>query len=158
MVFATPGRRTGVDQFTKGLAPRLGLAYQLSHETVMRASYGILWAAGGYIRASRGLYLQGYNAENNLGSTIEDWHPHLSCRMAGPQAVSPLPPFFDPSFGFNLGVHILNREDARPPYLQNWTLNVQRQLPGQILLDLAYVGNKGTHLQSRLMPTNQTPT
>jgi hypothetical protein len=67
----------------------------------------------------------------------------------------PRPPFIDPSYNVNGPVHILDRDDAHPPYLQNWSLNIQRQLPGQILLDVAYVGNKGTRLQSRLMPTNQ---
>ena len=99
----------------------------------MRASYGIFWAAGGYIRANRALYLQGYNAENDLGSNDRGLTPAFAMQDGWPADRFTLPPFLDPSFGFNLGVHILNREDARPPYLQNWTLNIQRQLPGQIL-------------------------
>ena len=79
----------------------------------------------------------------------------LSCKRAGRLRRFSAPPFIDPRYGFNSGVHILDRDDAHPPYLQNWTLNIQRQLPGQILLDVAYVGNKGTRLQSRLVPTNQ---
>jgi hypothetical protein len=158
MVFATPGRRTGVDQYTKGLGPRLGLAYQLNNETVVRTSYGIFWAAGGYIRASRGQYLQGYNADNSMASNDQGLTPAFVLQDGWPANRFPAPPFLEPSFGFNTGVHILNREDGRPPYLQNWTLDIQRRLPGQTLLDVAYVGNKGTHLQSRLMPTNQMPT
>ena len=32
------------------------------------------------------------------------------------------------------------------PYAQDWDLNVQRSLPGQMLFEIGYVGTKGTHL------------
>lgn len=32
------------------------------------------------------------------------------------------------------------------PYMQKWSMGVERQLPYQIVLDAAYVGSKGTHL------------
>jgi len=31
-------------------------------------------------------------------------------------------------------------------YIQQWNLNVQRKLPGNIVLDVGYVGSKGTKL------------
>jgi outer membrane receptor protein involved in Fe transport len=124
MVFATPQRRTGVDQFMKGFAPRLGFAYRLGDKTVVRASYGIFWAAGGYVRASRGLYIQGYNAFNALNSPDGGLTPAFVFQDGWPADRFPEPPYINPAFGFNSGVHILDREDARPPYLQNWTLNI----------------------------------
>jgi len=154
MVFAAPDRRTGVDQFNKGFAPRFGLAANIDSKTVLRAGYGLFWAAGGYIRASRGLYVQGYNSDNNLPSPDGGFSPAFVLQNGWPASNWPAPPFISPTFGFGNSVRILDRDDAHPPYLQNWTLNVQRQLPGQILLDVAYVGNKGTRLQSRLNPTN----
>jgi len=154
MIFATPGRRTGVDQFNKGFAPRFGLAYSLNDKTVVRAGYGLFCAAGSYIRAIRGQYIQGYNSMNPL-STLDGITPALVLQEGWPASRFHAPPFIDPAYGFNGAVHILDHDDAHPPYLQNWTLNIQRQLPGQVLLDVAYVGNKGTRLQSRLVPTNQ---
>ena len=35
-------------------------------------------------------------------------------------------------------------ENLRQPYVQNWNASLQRQLPGGMLLDIRYVGNKGT--------------
>jgi Carboxypeptidase regulatory-like domain/TonB-dependent Receptor Plug Domain len=32
------------------------------------------------------------------------------------------------------------------PYVQQWNLNVQRELPGHVVMSVAYVGSKGTHL------------
>lgn len=34
---------------------------------------------------------------------------------------------------------------ARTPYLQRWTGSLQHELPGRTLLELAYVGSKGTY-------------
>lgn len=157
MIFATPERRTGVDQFNKGFAPRFGIAYSLDDKTVLRTSYGLFWAAGGYVRGSRGQYIQGKVLINSPTSPDAGLTPAFILQNGFPP--TPIPSSAnDPTTGFNSGVHILDREDAHPPYLQNWTLNIQRQLPGQILFDIAYVGNKGTRLQSRLSPTNQMPT
>jgi hypothetical protein len=35
---------------------------------------------------------------------------------------------------------------AQWPYVQQWNLNVQRELPSHLVLSVAYVGSKGTHL------------
>jgi len=35
---------------------------------------------------------------------------------------------------------------AQWPYMQQWNLNVQRELPSHLVLSAAYVGSKGTHL------------
>ena len=38
--------------------------------------------------------------------------------------------------------------DSVVPYTENWSFNIQRQLPGSILLEAAYVGSHGLHLAS----------
>jgi hypothetical protein len=42
--------------------------------------------------------------------------------------------------------------------MQNAAFGIQRQLPGQILLDIGYVWTKGTNLSSRLRNSNVVPT
>jgi hypothetical protein len=42
-----------------------------------------------------------------------------------------------------------------PPYSQNWNLSIERAIAGNYLLDVRYVGNKGTHL-SRFIEANPT--
>jgi hypothetical protein len=37
-------------------------------------------------------------------------------------------------------------QSARTPYVQQWNASLQRELPGRVLLELAYVGSKGTKL------------
>jgi hypothetical protein len=36
--------------------------------------------------------------------------------------------------------------DLKPPYVQNWNLSLQRELPRKFLLEARYVGTKGTRL------------
>lgn len=37
-------------------------------------------------------------------------------------------------------------EQVQWPYVQQWNLDVQREIPGNMLVSFAYVGSKGTHL------------
>ncbi len=37
-------------------------------------------------------------------------------------------------------------DHLRTPYIQNWNFTIQRELPGKMILDLRYVGSKGTKL------------
>jgi len=43
------------------------------------------------------------------------------------------------------------------PYTQQWSLSVQRELPGKLLGSIAYVGSKGTHLTAQLNANQLTP-
>ncbi len=50
------------------------------------------------------------------------------------------------------------------PYMQQWNLGVEHELPGSVLLSVAYVGSKGTHLtreydinQLQAVPAAQNP-
>jgi Carboxypeptidase regulatory-like domain/TonB dependent receptor len=160
MVFATPGRRTGASTFTKGFGPRVGLAYAFNDKTVLRSGYGILYTLGGAQRSSRGCCSQGgFNSTNNLSEDTSTGFTGLlpSFTLAGgwPESKFPAPPFIDQNYAIGGAPHPIFPGDGRPPDIQNWMLSIQRQLPGQVLLDVAYVGTAGRHLVSRLRPTNQ---
>jgi hypothetical protein len=38
-------------------------------------------------------------------------------------------------------------ENPKMPYMQRWQLGVQRELPGSFLVELSYVGNRGTRIE-----------
>jgi hypothetical protein len=44
---------------------------------------------------------------------------------------------------------------ARPGTTQSWTLDVEQQLPGKVVVDIAYVGDHGDHLQTFMHDPNQ---
>jgi hypothetical protein len=43
------------------------------------------------------------------------------------------------------------------PYYQRWSLGVQRQLPGSLLIDISYIGSKGTKLYANEERNPQVP-
>jgi hypothetical protein len=113
-------------------APRLGLAWQFAKRTVFRAGYGVYFSPEIAIE-TYDLILNGLQNENN--ETQSDRAPVLTTSNGFPRtAATGLPSYFglDPR--------------ARTPYVQQWNAGFQHELPGRTLLELSYIGSKGTKL------------
>ncbi|MFN8006670.1 MAG: TonB-dependent receptor [Terriglobia bacterium] len=161
--YATPDRRSAASTWTKAIGPRFGFAYSVNEKTVIRGGYGILYTTGGSNRSSRGCcYQTGYNADNIIpADSSTGWiglNPVFTMSGGWPSNKFAMPPFINPSAGIGGAPEMIAAGDGRPPQIQNASISVQRQLPGQILLDVAYVWTKGTALVSRLGTTNYMPT
>ncbi|HET6962012.1 MAG TPA: TonB-dependent receptor, partial [Terriglobia bacterium] len=156
MVFATPERRSPIETFTKAFGPRFGFAYSVTEKTVVRGGFGIMYTGGGFNRASGTQLLQGYNSSNSVPEPFVSGYlglePAFLLRDGWPASRFPSPPFVSPSYGLGTGP-LASFGEGRLPDIQNWSLSIQRELPGRMLLDVGYVGTKGTHLPSRLNPT-----
>jgi len=48
------------------------------------------------------------------------------------------------------------RSSGRPADIQTWNLDIQRQITSNLVVSLAYVGSKGTHLPALDIIPNQT--
>src|SRR2546429_1633664 len=65
------------------------------------------------------------------------------------------PPFISGSFDNGHTNTLYRPLDAnRRSYSQQWNLTIERQLPQNVFLSVAYVGNKGSRLPSSLNPVN----
>jgi Carboxypeptidase regulatory-like domain len=126
----------------KAIQPRLGLAYQVDNHTVIRAGYGLIYfntfespIATGYSSATGGNnFVSNYTALNPLSNPYPlgialPTGSSLGLGTALGQSVS----FVDPS-------HVQPRDSQ-------FTLNVQRQFPGSLVVQAAYVGARPTHLE-----------
>lgn len=166
MIFASSSQRSSVTSALGNLGPRFGLAYALNDKTVIRSGYGILYTAGGIERAlsgTSGSGRLGYNASNALPENVISGYtgltPVYEIDNGFPSQNFPRPPFINQSYEVGQGPFFEGFPgDNKVPSIQNWTFDVQRQIPGNILVDVAYVGTKGTHLPSRLMNSNVVPT
>jgi len=147
-------------------APNFGFAWNPSYDrggllgkligerkTVVRGAYSITFYNEGInsisnsLSGGRGLTQTGTaaNTVNFPVGTLELRHP------------APAIPVFPAKFGFPIaqnsfsapvGGNYIN-PDLVSPYVQNWSLGIQRQLTQSTVLEMRYVGNKSTHMWHR---------
>jgi hypothetical protein len=128
----------------------------LNNKTVVQGGAVISFLDGGpyeygtsKVAVSYGNLLQGeYNriSTNTSAPGYGDWD---ASPLPNPQPVA-----FGPSIGNGNTIHAFQKSLATP-YNEAWNVNVQRELPWNMFLKLAYVGNRDIHLPSYLNPINQ---
>jgi len=134
--------------YYKLIGPRFGLAYQLSDKIVIRTGYAITntppiannWGYGGF--------LNGFNGNDNViaGTSPTGFVDNPSLYLGNPYpAFTQTLPNTDPTqLNYSSTAPTTAPDANRPTYVQNWELTVQYLLPKETVLEVAYVGNKGT--------------
>src|SRR5688572_8367769 len=137
-------------------APAVGISWTLpwfgENKTVLRAGYGINHQGAASYNAGLSLLSgnnQGLSYTQNLttlglGATYLNFaSPNLPVPMPPPTGVEPLAR--EP---FDVRTNALaGYDDNRVnPYVQNWNLEIQREISRNFTFEVRYVGSKGTHL------------
>ncbi len=110
--------------------PRVGVAYSLFKNTVLRGGFGTYY----------------YHDAQNAGPL--GWPPLVRTGAIGPaQGVYDV---FDvdnatPSVS-RQGITVMNYNDDKMPVTYNWNFTISHRLPKQMLLEVSYVGNKSANL------------
>ena len=147
----------------KGFAPRLSIAYAYDPKTVVRAGYGIFFGQAFYPGWGGGMSLDGFNLHQTFGTSPNGASTNPAFYLdGGVPAPAQLPPFIDSGFDNGQSPSQANGNGSayrpvdanRRPYSQQWNLTIERQLPVDVFLSVAYVGNKGSRLTSSLNPVN----
>ena len=136
----------------KDFAPRFGFSYGLNNATIIRGGYGIFYSnSWGNGRNNNALPQMGFvcstasptTLNNGLtpNATLSNPFPTGFCKATGSSA----------GLLTNLGqsLFILDR-NAPQPYVQTWNFDIQRSLPGDSILEVAYSGSRGIHLMGIL--------
>jgi hypothetical protein len=144
--------------------PRLGLAYRVGEKTVIRAGYSLVYAhaggVGGRVNGRQGLSQLGFNTSASF-SSVATGQPAFNWATGYP-AFQPAP-FINPSYGIGFitaaaGAPIAGPSTAqtitygdpnlggKPPYYENWNLNIQHSLTPSLTLSVAYSGSSGHFL------------
>lgn len=132
---------------TNNIAPRLGLAYQLNQKTVVRAGYGHIFGPSN--QAAQGTVGPfGFRTENLWVTTIDGITPLNTLRNPYPNGFVPSPGSSQgllTQAGANLQAPL---QDTPSPWSIQYNVNVQRELPWAMLVEIAYVGTRGYDLSS----------
>jgi len=127
------------------LAPRFGFAYQVTPKTVIRGGYGHVFAIS--LQQAHGTVGPfGFRTETPWVTTIDGITPLYLLSNPFPQGFEK-PPGASQGLLTQVGANIQAplRETLTPWYMQ-WNFNIQRNLPGEVLLEVAYVGTRGLQL------------
>lgn len=152
----TDGLKHAYDRDLNNFGPRIGFAWNTQSKIVVRGSYGIY-----YDYIPQDLLIA--NFTNSAG---------LVTNPIGPKAVVSLANNYDPTAfnGTNPGAPVFSLpappyppqfadifvtpRNLVTPYMQNWNLNLERELADGVALQVGYIGSKGTKLV-RLRDANQ---
>jgi len=145
----------GVTTSKKLFAPRIGLAYQINRDTVVRSGFGITYDPLPLARPLRGFYpltvgsnfvgANSFSAFDTLtttppvvpvGPAIPAGIPSVCC----PDISSGTIPLPNQALERSVGPGLLKRG-----YIESWNLVVERKLPASFLVSVGYVGTQTVH-------------
>ena len=146
------------DRYPLAFQPRFGLAYQLDSKTVFRAAWGLSYGNtqnANYFEASVPTLGGGPIGFNSLSwiapgfglpaATFAQGLPYTQAQLY-PTTLNPgIIPF---TGQLNSGVAWVNPDGGRPPRVDQWNIGAQRQLTSTLMIEAAYVGNRGVWLSS----------
>jgi hypothetical protein len=143
MFAGTNGYGNSSSTYANKIAPRLGAVFSLNEKTVLRGGYGIFWAP------------IPYNASANLApgfTAVTTYTASASTYSTAYNLANPFPTINRP-VGNTLGYAQGNGDTLttiqagrNAPWVQQYSIDIQRQLPYGVALEVGYVGAKGTNL------------
>jgi hypothetical protein len=130
-------------------APRVGLAYRMNEKTVLRGGYGI-----SFLPSDVEFTNAPWNSPSNSG--VSTFVSSLNGGITPANSLSnPFPNGLIQPPGRNVAALSTATEGGtitapvafEPyPYLQQWNFNIERELPGGVMVETGYAGSHGTHL------------
>ena len=140
------------NNYPYAIGPRLGVAYRLDNNTVLRAGWGIVYNA---TSTSAGSF------SNSASSTA---FPNNSGQITGlfkngmPASVHAMWPTFAPNVGQGIGSVIgmptlLDQNVGRPARITQWNIGIQHTFGQNLLVQASYVANRGAWWEANSLST-----
>jgi hypothetical protein len=143
----------------KNFAPRVGFAYRLFPRTTVRGAYAIFYQGFGQYNQTSGNSIRTAWVGSWLLSAdpIQPWRGIFNLDSGFPNDRY-VQPSFNPSYGNTSGPTMFDPAYLTMPYIQHWNFNIQHEIVRNLVLDVGYLGVKGTRLRGdSLSRLNQLP-
>lgn len=156
--YGNNGLNGNVNNTLHAFAPRIGIAYQYDSKTVVRLGYGRSYDIGvfgsnfGHVVTQNLPVLANQDVEASSLAGQSNFTNNRSAIFTLAQGPPTLAPITIPADGIlplrgpqNAVDPRIRPTTQRLPTLDAWNATLQRQLTPTINLEIAYIGNKGTH-------------
>ena len=137
--------RTQFDGDFNNIAPRLGFAYQVNEKTAIRGAFAQLFGPS-TLSAQGTVGPYGFRVESTWVTSLDGITPLNRLSNPFPGGFQPVPGSSQgalTAIGSNLDAPLSN---TNTPYTLQYNLTIQHELPGAVLLEAAFVGNRGRQL------------
>jgi hypothetical protein len=128
-------------------SPRVGIVYSMNSKTVVRGGYGLYWAPYNYpipSTANNNYGQVGFSQNTNVAQTS----PVPTISLTNPFPAGTVQPTGN-SRGLLSGVGTdiaFVDQNSTAPRVQQYSVDVQRELPGAMAVTVSYIGSRGDHL------------
>ena len=147
MYAGVDGNPTRQGKPLNNVAPRGGFAWSVTEKTVIRGGYGLYWVPPISDTGESAIGARGYSASTTfLASTDGGLTPVGTIS-------NPFPAGITPPQGNSLGLatgagSVIDfvDQDSEPGYVQQYSLDWQRELPGQMAIAFGYMGSRSERL------------
>lgn len=127
-------------------SPRIGAVYSLNTQTVIRGGYGLYWAPFNYPIPDPN--------NNNYGQVGYTQNTLVTTSYSNPTSLAnPFPTGIQQPSGNSLGaLSGLDQniafvdQNRKAPRVQQYSVDLQRELPGNMAITFSYIGARGDHL------------
>ena len=142
-----------VATYPYAVAPRIGVAYQLTENTVLRGGWGLVYGPSNIFA-----YIGGGNSQGMGFNTINFTSPGNGVeagRLSDGLSWNPTDLYgasYNPGLLVNPGAAVqgapavIDRNGGRPPRINQWNISVQRAITKNLVAEVAYVGNRSVWL------------
>ncbi|MBI3684455.1 MAG: TonB-dependent receptor [Acidobacteria bacterium] len=132
----------GISTSKKLFAPRVGFAYRLNNATVIRSGYGITYNPMPLARPLRGFFPLVFASTFNSPNTFQ---PVRTLEQGIPDILLPDLSSGRATLPATAAMRFISGSELHRGYVQSWNAAVERQLPGQVITSVAYVGTRTVH-------------
>lgn len=137
-----------LDGRPKQLGPRFGIAYTLNPKTVIRTGAGIFYSFKSVTSGNSLAKNAPFSGTYIVANDVNNFAAARPISAGFPAERPQLWPIAGSAFYYW-------PQDSKTSTMYEWNFNIQRELPGEMVLSTAYVGAKGTYVQLVNLNINQ---